>query len=62
MVLTKTEGTQRLEKFVLETSVKHRNIAIKVNTIILKSIGTLILLILLRRCIGSLSGQINGLL
>lgn len=29
MILTKTEGVQRLEKFVLETSVKYRNIGLK---------------------------------
>ena len=30
MILTKTDGVQRLEKFVLDTSVKHRNIGLKV--------------------------------
>eukprot|EP00347_Sterkiella_histriomuscorum_P005051 403358089 len=29
MILTKTDGVQRLEKFVLDTSVKHRNIGLK---------------------------------
>jgi hypothetical protein len=30
MVLTKKEGVQRIEKFILEISIKHRNIALKV--------------------------------
>ena len=29
MILTKTEGVHRLEKFLLETSVKNRNIGLK---------------------------------
>ena len=31
MILTKEEGAHRIEKFILETSINHRNIAIKVN-------------------------------
>ena len=48
MILTKTEGVQRLEKFVLETSVKHRNIGLKVTKFVLiNTLGTLIFLIIL---------------
>ena len=30
MILTKKEGTHRIEKFILETAVNNRNIALKV--------------------------------
>lgn len=30
MVLTTTGGTQRIEKFILQTAVKQRNVALKV--------------------------------
>lgn len=54
MILTKTEGVKSLEKFILETSVKHRNIGLKVklnNFNINHGIGFIIFPVLLRRCI-----------
>ena len=62
MVLTKEEGSQRIEKFILEISIKHRNIALKVTLRSLILVGFAVLPVVFRGLPGGLPREGHGLL
>lgn len=47
-----------MEKFLLETAIKHKNIAVKVHPLTNNFLGILVVLILLRGCQHSILGEI----